>query len=131
MKTRNDKLADVVRCVHVFWLIFFSVCALGHLFLDCFFSLSSPCLYVPVITGCVIQLILNLVYKGCPLTKLENNLRACANPNYVPMKSFVSDICARRFGWDVPPEIVHLAIIILLSVAVMASALTAVVTILG
>jgi len=72
----------------------------------------------------VLQFVLNMIYGGCPMTILENNLRRRADPKYVPMRSFVSDQCARRFGWDIPPEMVRLAIIVLLALSVIAIPMT-------
>lgn len=63
-------------------------------------------LYVPLAL-CTIPC--QIVFDGCPLTKIENSLRSHVDANHAPMESFVTTIGQQYLAIHVPPEAVTAA----------------------
>lgn len=108
----------LVWCI-LMWLVSFTAIPFS-IFTQIYPDLKIWCmaLLVVMLSCFIFQGILNVACKGCPLTRLENSLRLRADRNFVPVKSFISLFCAKNFGWDVPPEMIRLIILVMAAAAI-------------
>ncbi|MBU1029118.1 DUF2784 family protein [Patescibacteria group bacterium] len=114
----------LVRGVHLVWCVLIFLASFAAIPL-CIFAQTYPGVRIwylalaVVMLGCLIfQGILNVVCGGCPLTKLENSLRSRSDSNFIPTRSFISSFCAKNFGWEIPPEIIRLIILVIAGAAI-------------
>ncbi|MFC1638658.1 DUF2784 family protein [Patescibacteria group bacterium] len=131
MKKRFEFWASVVMVVH--WLailpivtpILLSVLlpALGLEAKWVMASIAVMAVYLAVI------LVLQRFYGGyCPLSVLEDRLRARADSNYTPHESFISYRLKRHLNIDVPPEMVTTVTIVLTVLSGLTLVVTAIVS---
>jgi|GEM_PF-2177086 hypothetical protein len=94
-------LAETVFSIHLIWTI---LSPLQMVFLF-FFGAA----YIPFfITYILINITAPMIFRGCPLTKLEKHFRGKANEPFDPKLTFVQYISSRWFGTLLPRWKVHI-----------------------
>jgi len=104
-------LADIVCCFHAFWAILI----LSGIFVAMRWRWYMPYHCIALISTAVSQ----VLFLGCPLTALENSLRASYDPKAVHTGSFTCYCLERYFGYKIQPEIVTLVLLIIITLSVL------------
>ncbi|MBU0624728.1 hypothetical protein KKF05_00085 [Patescibacteria group bacterium] len=118
----NGVLADSISIFHYIWAAT-SVVLLGLMMASAIILLIRPNFKFywwlswlgasAMIVWSSLTLFAQAICGGCPLTQIENDLRAADNPLFIPMESFLVDFCQRYVGCDPDPStITHLTCLI-------------------
>lgn len=118
----NSILADFISIFHYIWAAA-SVVLLGLMVASAIILLIRPNVKLywwlswlgafSMVLWSSLTLLVQAICGGCPLTQIENELRAADNPLFVPMESFLVDFCQRYLGCSPDPAtITHLTCLI-------------------
>lgn len=102
-------LADLVYWFHWFWIFLM----IGGAFLSIKYKWYRP-YHAVIMVGTIAS---QLIFLGCPLTTLENALRAHYDPNATYMGSFICYCLQKYLGIQLAPQYIILAMVLIILVS--------------